>query len=125
MVDYLSILVFLAIIGGFGAFTVTASHILGKHHATYFKELPYECGLDPEGEAQTRFEPKFYLVCLIFLLFDIELVFLYLWGIVARDLGYGGFIETIIFIIILVLGYFYGWKHRAFDWASDGGATQK
>ncbi|MEW5692014.1 MAG: NADH-quinone oxidoreductase subunit A [Candidatus Hydrogenedentota bacterium] len=115
-IDYLSILIFILVIVGFSIGTVVISSFLGKKRPTYFKCMPYECGIDPVKDAQTKFEPKFYLVCLVFLLFDIELVFLYPFALISDNLGLVGLIEIIIFIFILFIGYLFAWKLNIFNW---------
>ncbi len=80
------------------------------------KTQPYECGITPTGEARARFSIKFYLVAMLFILFDIEAIFLYPWATVHRWLGIFGLIEMAIFVAILVVGYVYIWKRGAFEW---------
>ena len=80
--------------------------------------MPYECGIAPTGNARERFSVKFYLVGMLFILFDIEAVFLYPWAVVYRDLKMFGFIEMFIFIILILSGFFYIWKKGALNWAA-------
>jgi len=80
------------------------------------KSQPYECGITPTGAARVRFSIKFYLVAMLFILFDIEAIFLYPWAVVHRWLGWFGLIEMGIFVAILVVGYVYIWKRGAFQW---------
>ena len=77
---------------------------------------PYECGVEPVGDARQRFEIKFYLVAVLFILFDIEAVFLYPWAVAFRQLGLYGLVEMGLFILVLVVGYLYLLFKRAFDW---------
>jgi NADH-quinone oxidoreductase subunit A len=80
------------------------------------KNAPYECGMTPIGGARVRFSIKFYLVAVLFILFDIEAIFLYPWAVVHRWLGWFGLVEMLIFVAILVVGYVYIWKRGAFQW---------
>jgi NADH-quinone oxidoreductase subunit A len=77
---------------------------------------PYECGVDPVGSARDRFSIKFYLVAVLFILFDIEAVFLYPWAVAFRQLGLYGLVEMVLFIVVLLVGYLYVLKKRALDW---------
>ena len=114
--------VFLQILAGliFAASTLAMSALIGKRgRRTPAKDTPYECGKDPIGPTHTRFSVKFYLVAMLFILFDIEVVFMYPWAVVFREmlpthpaLFYGMF----TFVGILFVGYLYAWKKKAFDW---------
>jgi NADH-quinone oxidoreductase subunit A len=121
MKEYLPIfLVFIFALG----FTVTAvvlSRLVGRRNETRAKLMPYECGMDPIGQAQQRFSVKFYLVAMLFILFDIEAVFLIPWAVVFKPLSERlsrPFVvgEMLIFIIVLLVGYIYVWKKGLFDW---------
>ena len=98
-----------------------ASRILGKRVRNKVKDLPYESGMVPTGTARERFSVKFYLVGMLFILFDIEAIFLYPWVVVYRDpgMGWNGFIEMLIFVVLILPGFFYIWKKGALDWASS------
>jgi len=93
-----------------------ASAILGKRGRTRVTDTPYECGIEPVGSARERFSVKFYLVAMIFILFDIETVFLYPWAVVYRELRLFAFIEMLIFILLILSGFFYILKKGALDW---------
>ncbi|MFH1624392.1 MAG: NADH-quinone oxidoreductase subunit A, partial [Pseudomonadota bacterium] len=80
------------------------------------KMMPYECGVDPIGTARRRFSVKFYIIAMLFIIFDIEAVFLYPWAVVFKDLKVFGFIEMGIFIVILFIGLIYAWKKGALEW---------
>ena len=108
---------------GFVAFMLIGSLLLGiRGRANRTKDTPYECGMVPVGEGNTRLSVKFYLVAMLFILFDIEVVFLYPWAVVYRDLLVSQanliFGSMISFIGILFIGYLYALKKRAFDWRS-------
>jgi NADH-quinone oxidoreductase subunit A len=92
------------------------SRVLRVHKPNPRKLEPYECGMAPIGGARVRFSIKFYLVAMLFILFDIEAIFLYPWAVVHRWLGWFGLIEIGIFVLILAVGYVYVWKRGAFQW---------
>jgi NADH-quinone oxidoreductase subunit A len=99
-----------------------ASRILGKRVSGKVKEQPYESGIVPTGSARERFSVKFYLVGMLFILFDIEAIFLYPWVVVYREPGMGwyAFAEMLIFVALILSGFFYIWKKGALDWAESG-----
>src|SRR5213592_3927629 len=101
------------------------SFLLGKKVRNRVKDLPYECGITPSGTARERFSVKFYLVGMLFIVFDIEAVFLYPWVVVYRDLKMFGFVEMLIFVILILSGFFYIWKKGALDWAESDRARRK
>lgn len=98
---------------------VTLSFVLGKRVKDRVKESPYECGIAPTGTARERFSVKFYLVAIVFILFDIEAVFLYPWAVVYRELKMFAFIEMLLFIALVLVGFVYVWKKGALDWSSE------
>ncbi len=107
------VLIAMAIAGGL----VAASTLLGKHVKSPLKDTPYESGMAPVGSARERFSVKFYMVGMIFILFDIEAVFLYPWAVVYRQLKLFGFFEMLIFVLLILVGFFYVWKKGALDWS--------
>ena len=96
---------------------LTVSYLLGKRVKNKVKDMPYESGIVPTGDARQRFSVKFYLVAMLFILFDIEAIFLYPWAVVYRELLMPGFIEMLIFVILILSGFFYIWKKGALDWS--------
>jgi NADH-quinone oxidoreductase subunit A len=102
-----------------------ASYLLGKRVRNRVKDMPYECGITPVGNARERFSVKFYLVGMLFILFDIEAIFLYPWVVVYRDLKMFGFVEMLIFVILILSGFFYIWKKGALDWAENAPSGRK
>src|SRR6516165_5774027 len=114
---YFPVLVQIVIAAVVAAALVTLSMLLGKRARSPLKDTPYESGMEPAGSARERFSVKFYLVGMIFILFDIEAVFLYPWAIVYRQLKFFGFMEMLIFIVLILVGFFYVWKKGALDWA--------
>jgi len=95
---------------------VVLSWVLGKRRPTRAKLSPYECGMAPVGDARERFSVKFYLVAILFILFDVEAVFLYPWAVLLRELRMFGFWEMLVYILIVLVGFFYIWKKGALDW---------
>jgi NADH-quinone oxidoreductase subunit A len=106
------ILLAAAIAGGL----VFAGLFFGKRSRNAAKDSPYESGVRPVGSARERFSVKFYLVAMLFILFDIEAVFLYPWAVVYRELGLFGFVEMVLFMILVLSGFFFIWKKGALDW---------
>ena len=114
--NYVPILILIILVAGFAAFTILLSSFLGPKRKTQTKLNPYECGLDPVGTARSRFSIKFYVIAMIFIIFDIEALFLYPWAVIYRELGLFGLVEMGIFILILLLGFVYIWKKGALEW---------
>ncbi|HZQ93024.1 MAG TPA: NADH-quinone oxidoreductase subunit A [Terriglobales bacterium] len=98
---------------------VTLSWLLGKHRPSRVKLQPYECGITPTGDARQSFSVKFYLVAMLFILFDVEAVFLYPWAVIFRELKMFGFWEMLVYIGIVLVGFFYVWKKGVLDWAGE------
>jgi len=94
---------------------VLLSSLLGKHRPSKVKLQAYECGITPTGDARERFSVKFYLVAMLFILFDVETVFLYPWAVELRQLGILGFVEGAIFVAVLIVGLIYAWQRGALD----------
>ena len=116
MREYLPILLFLLVAIAFAGGTIALSTIIVPRRRNRTKMSAYECGVEPVGTARERFTIKFYLVAVLFILFDIEAVFLYPWAVAMRQLGLYGLIEMILFIVILAVGYLYVLKKRALEW---------
>jgi len=121
--DYLPILLMFIVAGGFAVGNVLLSSLVGQRKQTRTKLMPYECGKDPVGSARERFSVKFYLIAMIFILFDIEVIFLVPWAAVFKTLAAQGaemrtfvYLEMMIFIGLLLVGYIYVVKKGAFDW---------
>jgi NADH-quinone oxidoreductase subunit A len=120
---YYPIFAYLVLLLGFAGTTLLIAHKLGPRHDTKGKQTPYESGMDPVGDARQRFDIKFYLVAIMFLVFDVELLFLYPWAVVAySDGGYGEVLKgpvfwcVLTFIALLFLAYLYDWKKGVFRW---------
>lgn len=114
--SYLPILVLITIALLFALGSVTFSFLFGPKKPSVIKLAPYECGMPLIGTARERFSVKFYIVAMLFILFDIETVFLYPWAVVFKKLGMFGFVEMGVFIVILLVGYVYVWKKGALEW---------
>jgi NADH-quinone oxidoreductase subunit A len=119
MQGWLSILIMIALGAGFAFAALMLSSVLGPSKPSPEKSAPYECGMPAVGDARERQSVKFYLVAMIFLLFDIEVAFLYPWAMALRDLGWGGFVQVLVFMMLLLAGYTYVWRKGALDWGSE------
>ncbi|SRR6266545_1296602 len=116
---YFPILVQAAVAMAVAAGMLGISYVLGRRVRNRVKDMPYECGIVPVGNARERFSVKFYLVGMLFILFDIEAIFLYPWVVVYRDLGMFGFVEMLVFIGLVLSGFYYIWKKGALDWSGS------
>jgi len=114
--SYAPLLIHFLIAMGLAGVILLLSVTVGRHRPNRTKMQPYECGITPTGDARQPFTVKFYLVAMVFILFDVEAVFLYPWAYVYRDLGWFGFVEMLVYIAILLAGYVYLWKKGALDW---------
>jgi len=116
MLAYLPVLLFVIVGIGFAAVTIGLSTFIVPRRVNPTKTSSYECGVDPIGDARGRFSVKFYLVAVMFILFDIEAVFLYPWAVSFRALGLYGLVEMVLFIAILLAGYVYLLQKKALEW---------
>jgi NADH-quinone oxidoreductase subunit A len=116
VLEYLPVLLFVVVAFAFAAGTIGLSTFIVPRRPTPAKEQAYECGVEPVGNARGRFSVKFYLVAVLFILFDIEAVFLYPWAVSFKLLGLYGLVEMLLFILILLAGYLYLLKKRALEW---------
>jgi NADH-quinone oxidoreductase subunit A len=113
---YVPIVIFLAAAAALPLALLLVSRLVSRRVYGEAKNQPYECGVDPIGEARERFSVRYYLVAMLFLVFDVETVFLIPWAIIYDQLALFGLIEMLIFIGILVVGYFYAWRKGALEW---------
>lgn len=113
---YLPIILLILIALAFGLGSVVFSTLIGQKKYSKVKMAPYECGCEPIGTARDRFPIKFYMIAMLFILFDIEAVFLYPWAILYKKLGLFGLVEMGLFVVILFVGYIYVWKKGALEW---------
>ena len=121
MKEYIPILIVFIFVAGFAVTNIVLSHVVGTRKNTRAKLMPYECGMDPVGSAHQRFSVKFYLIAMLFILFDIEAIFLLPWAVVFKTLGQTTsksfvFFEMMIFVAALLVGYIYVWKKGLFEW---------
>jgi len=116
---FLPILIMIGLGAGFAAGSVALSLALGPRKPTPEKLAPYECGMPAVGDARERQSVKFYLVAMIFLLFDIEAAFLFPWAVSLKSLGMMGFVQVITFFALLTTGYVYVWRKGVFDWSGE------
>jgi NADH-quinone oxidoreductase subunit A len=114
---YIPIVIFFLIALLLPVVLLTVSRLI--HRRVYGREklMPYECGIDPIGDAHERFSVRFYIIAILFLVFDVEVVFLFPWAIIYDKLALFGLVEMLIFIGILVVGYYYAWRKGALEWA--------
>lgn len=117
MEGFWPILILIGLGAGFAGGNIILSQFLGPRRPSPEKSAPYECGMPAVGDARERQSVKFYIVAMIFLLFDIEIAFLYPWAVAFRDLGMTGFFQVLTFFALLVTGYIYVWRKGAFDWS--------
>jgi NADH-quinone oxidoreductase subunit A len=107
----------LALLGlGFGVGSIVVARMIAPRKPSAIKAAPYECGVPPVGDARERQSVKFYLIAMVFLLFDIEVAFLYPWAMAIRDLRWLGYVQVLVFFVVLATGYAYVWKKRALEW---------
>ena len=116
--NYGPLLLMFILAAGLAGLLIGASALVGKHKHSVEKDQPYECGIKPTGDAREPFSVHFYMVGLIFILFDIEAIFLYPWALVYNDLKLFGFVEMLLYIVILLVGYIFLWKKGALNWDS-------
>ena len=115
-IDYVGIAPFLLLVIGMITVLMLAPVLIGKTTRGKVKDEPYECGLPPEGSAKQRFSIHFYMVAVLFILFDIEAVFLFPWAVSVQELGPIGFSGAVVFVAVLGLGLAYAWRKRVLDW---------
>ncbi|MFZ9151881.1 MAG: NADH-quinone oxidoreductase subunit A [Burkholderiales bacterium] len=117
---YFPILMFIAVGAAFGIAPIVSgwivSRLVGMHRPDAQKLSPYECGFEAFEDARMRFDVRYYLVAILFILFDLEIAFLFPWAVVLQEIGMFGFVSMMIFLAILVVGFIYEWKKGALDW---------
>ena len=114
--EYFPILVFLAIAGAIAVAMVAASFILARQQPNSEKLSPYECGFDPFADARMRFDVRYYLVAILFIIFDLEVAFLFPWAVSLADIGVYGFWSMVVFLAVLTIGFIYEWMKGALEW---------
>jgi NADH-quinone oxidoreductase subunit A len=114
--EYFPILIFLAIAGVIAVAMILASFVLAFQHPDSEKLSPYECGFEPFEDARVRFDVRYYLVAILFIIFDLEVAFLFPWAVSLGDIGLYGFWSMIVFLAVLTIGFMYEWKKGALEW---------
>jgi len=118
LLSYLPIFILVIVAAGFALTLLLLSSVLGPRRPSKEKLSTYECGIDPIGSARERFSVKFYLVAMLFIIFDIEIVFLYPWAVVLGNLKLFGLVEMVFFLGILLIGLLYVWKKGGLEWTT-------
>ena len=114
--QYLPILLFLGVAIGLSCFVILIPFLLKKRNPDKEKISPYECGFEGEGEARSGFNVQFYLVAILFIIFDLEIAFLFPWAVVLKKIGAFGFYSMMVFLTLLTIGFIYEWKRGALEW---------
>lgn len=114
---YVPILLFVLIAIGFAIATLLIAWSLQSNKYNKVKLEPYECGIEPTTDARDRYSIRYYLVAMLFVIFDVETVFMFPWAVIVDELALFGLIEMIVFLFILVVGYAYAWRRGALEWA--------
>ena len=114
--NYLPILIFIAIGIAIGVLPILAGFLLGPHKPDSEKLSPYECGFEAFEDSRMRFDVRYYLVAILFIIFDLEIAFLFPWAVVLDSIGLFGFVAMMVFLSILVIGFIYEWKKGALEW---------
>jgi NADH-quinone oxidoreductase subunit A len=114
--SYIPVFLFIAIAAGFAVFTIVASRLVHAGKPGTVKLQPYECGIAPAGDARGRYSIRYYLIAMLFVIFDVETVFMFPWAVSIDRLAVFGLIEMLVFLFILVVGYFYAWRKGALEW---------
>jgi NADH-quinone oxidoreductase subunit A len=117
LMPYLPVLLFLVIAAGMSVAMISASLLVGKNKPDVEKNSTYECGFEPFEDSRMRFDVRFYLVAILFIIFDLEVAFLFPWAIELKTLGVAGFTSMMIFLAVLTVGFIYEWRKGALEWA--------
>lgn len=117
--DFQPILVQFLLAVGFVVFTIIITHVLGPRLKSKQKEDPFECGIESEGDARTPLSVRYFLIAILFVLFDVEIIFMYPWAVNFKSLGWFGFIEMLTFVAFLMAGFYYIVKKGVLDWERD------
>jgi NADH-quinone oxidoreductase subunit A len=117
--DYQPILLQLALAVGFVIFTIITTHVLGPRLKGTKKEDPFECGIESVGDARTPISVRYFLTAILFVLFDVEIIFMYPWAVNFKHLGWFGFIEMLVFLGFLMAGFYYIIKKGVLEWEKD------
>ncbi len=113
---YIPVFLFVLVAIGFALFTLIVSGLVHPKQYSRVKLEPYECGIEPLTDARDRYSVRYYLVAMLFVIFDVETVFMFPWAVIMDELALFGLIEMLVFLLILVVGYAYAWRKGAFEW---------
>jgi len=113
---YFPVLLFLAVSVGLGVVLISLGLLFGPRKTTDEKVSPYECGFEAFDDAHMKFDVRFYLVAILFIIFDLEIAFLFPWAVVLTELGAFGLVSMFLFLLLLVIGFIYEWKKGALEW---------
>ena len=116
LAEYLPTLLFLIVASGIGVALLVVGNLLGPKRPSAEKLSPYECGFAPFEDARMQFDVRYYLVAILFIVFDLEIAFVFPWALVFRELGVFGLVEMGVFLSLLVIGFVYAWKKGALEW---------
>lgn len=114
--SYIPVFLFVLVAAGFAIFTIIFSRLLHASKPNPVKVEPYECGIAPIGDARDRYSIRYYLIAMLFVIFDVETVFMFPWAVALDRLALFGLMEMLVFLFILVVGYFYAWRTGALEW---------
>jgi NADH-quinone oxidoreductase subunit A len=114
--NYIPILIFIAVALGLGVVIIALGRLLGPHRPNPEKNSPYECGFEAFEDSRMKFDVRYYLVAILFIIFDLEIAFLFPWAVALDDVGMFGFLAMMLFLTILVVGFIYEWKKGALEW---------
>ena len=114
--QYLPVLLFIMVGIAVGVVPLALGYVLGPNRPDAAKNSPYECGFEAFEDARMKFDVRFYLIAILFILFDLEIAFLLPWAVALQDVGMAGFVAVLIFLSVLVVGFAYEWKKGALDW---------
>ena len=114
--NYVPILIFIAIAVGLGAVILFLGRVLAPHRPDTEKNSPYECGFEPFEDARMKFDVRYYLIAILFIIFDLEIAFLVPWAVALNEIGLFGFVQMMIFLAVFVVVFIYAWKKGALEW---------
>jgi NADH-quinone oxidoreductase subunit A len=114
--NYVPIFLFVAVVGVLIPITLIAAKLVRPENPNRIKLMPYECGIDPIGRSRGRYTVRYYIVAILFVVFDVETIFLFPWAVKFKALGVFGLVEMLIFLAILIVGYIWIWKKGALEW---------
>lgn len=117
MIEYVPILIFLVLALTISIGAIFSSIVVGNKNSYAEKNSTYECGFEPFDDSRGRFEVKFYLVAILFIIFDLEIIFLFPWAIAFNEIGLFGFLSMMFFLLVLTIGFVYEWMKGALDWS--------